>query len=73
MRYRVVRELPHLSLPKVTILNGRLLRPVPPGSGQDKDSRWINVHKDALEEGRMRATQLAWVRHTLKFAFSSAT
>ena len=55
----MVRELPHLHpLPKVTILNGRLLRPVPPGSGKDKDSRWVNVHEDALDEDRIAG----WMR-----------
>ena len=28
---------------KVTFLNGASLQPVPPGSGKDRDSRWIDI------------------------------
>ena len=43
---------------KVTFLNGASLQPVPPGSGKDKDSRWIDIH-----EGELDVEQLAiWVR-----------
>ncbi len=40
---------------KVTFLNGALLQPVPPGSGKDKDSRWVDVHEDELDEVQMAA------------------
>ena len=43
---------------KVTFLNGALLRPVPPGSGKDPDSRWVDVHEGELDEERMAE----WVR-----------
>lgn len=43
---------------KVTFLNGALLRPVPPGSGKDPDSRWVDVHEDELDEEQMAE----WVR-----------
>ena len=43
---------------KVTFFLGRLLRPVPPGAGKDKDSRWIDVY-----EGKLDGEQMAsWVR-----------
>ena len=43
---------------KVTFLNGALLDPVPPGSGKDPDSRWVDIY-----EGEFDAEQLeAWVR-----------
>ena len=39
-------------------LNGASLQPVPPGSGKDKDSRWVDVH-----EGELDAEQMAtWIR-----------
>ena len=38
---------------KVTFLQGRLLRPVPPGSGKDEDSRWCDVHDGGLDEEQM--------------------
>ena len=38
---------------KVTFLNGASLRPVPPGSGKDPDSRWIDIHEGELEEEQM--------------------
>ena len=43
---------------KVTFFQGALLRPVPPGAGKDKDSRWIDIHEDDLDEAQM----VAWVR-----------
>ena len=43
---------------KVTFLNGALLRPVPPGSGKDPDSRWVDVHEGELDEEQMAE----WVR-----------
>ena len=45
---------------KVTFLNGASLRPVPPGSGKDKDSRWVDIHEGELDEERMAA----WVRQS---------
>ena len=38
---------------KVTFLNGALLQPVPPGSGKDKDARWIDVYEGKLDEEQM--------------------
>ena len=43
---------------KVTFLNGASLRPVPPGSGKDKDARWIDIYEDGLDEEQMAT----WVR-----------
>ena len=43
---------------KVTFLNGASLRPVPPGSGKDKDSRWVDVYEGKLDEEQMAE----WVR-----------
>ena len=43
---------------KVTFINGAALRPVPPGSGKDKDARWIDIHEDDLDEAQMAT----WVR-----------
>ena len=43
---------------KVTFLQGALLRPVPPGSGKDPDSRWVDVHEGELDEEQM----VEWVR-----------
>ena len=45
---------------KVTFLNGAELRPVPPGSGKDKDSRWIDIYEGELDEEQMAA----WVRQS---------
>ena len=38
---------------KVTFVNGALLRPVPPGSGKDPDSRWVDIHEGELDEEQM--------------------
>ena len=38
---------------KVTFLNGASLRPVPPGSGKDPDSRWVDIHEGELDEEQM--------------------
>ena len=38
---------------KVTFLNGASLSPVPPGSGKDPDSRWIDVYEGELDEAQM--------------------
>ncbi len=43
---------------KVTFLNGASLRPLPPGSGKDKDSRWVDVYEGKLDEEQMAE----WVR-----------
>ena len=43
---------------KVTFLNGALLRPVPPGAGKDKDSRWVDIYEDNLDVEQM----VEWVR-----------
>ena len=45
---------------KVTFLNGASLRPFPPGSGKDPDSRWIDIHEGELDEEQMAA----WVRQS---------
>ena len=44
---------------KVTFLNGASLCPVPPGSGKDKDSRWIDIYEGELNEEQMAT----WIRH----------
>ena len=38
---------------KVTFLNGASLSPVPPGSGKDKESRWVDIHEGELDEAQM--------------------
>ena len=43
---------------KVTFFQGASLQPPPPGSGKDKDSRWIDIHEDELDEEQLTA----WVR-----------
>ena len=43
---------------KVTFLAGASLRPVPPGSGKDKDSRWIDIYEGELDEDQMAR----WIR-----------
>ena len=43
---------------KVTFLNGALLKPVPPGSGKDPDSRWVDIHEGEFDEAQMTE----WVR-----------
>ena len=45
---------------KVTFLNGASLQPVPPGSGKDKDARWIDIHEGELDEEQMAA----WFRQS---------
>jgi hypothetical protein len=37
---------------KVTFFRGTSLRPAPPG-GTGKDARWIDVHKDELDEAQL--------------------
>ena len=43
---------------KVTFFKGASLRPVPPGSGKDKDARWVDIHEGGLDEAKLAA----WVR-----------
>ena len=43
---------------KVTFFRGASLRPVPPGSGKDKDSRWVDIHEHGFDEAQM----VTWVR-----------
>ena len=45
---------------RVTFLNGALLSPVPPGSGKDEDSRWIDVYEGELDEDQM----VEWIRQS---------
>ena len=43
---------------KVTFFHGASLRPVPPGSGKDRNSRWVDIPEDGLDEAQMAT----WVR-----------
>ena len=43
---------------KVTFLQGASLHPVPPGSGKEKDSRWLDVYEAGFEEERIAE----WIR-----------
>ena len=43
---------------KVTFFRGASLEPVPPGSGKDKDARWIDIYEGELDEEQMAE----WVR-----------
>ena len=43
---------------KVTFFQGALLQPAPPGAGKDKDSRWIDIYEDKLDEEQLTV----WVR-----------
>ena len=43
---------------KVTFFQGALLQPVPPGSGNGKDSRWIDIYGGKLDEGQLAD----WIR-----------
>ena len=43
---------------KVTFFLGRSLSPLPPGSGKDPDSRWVDIHEGGLDEEQMAE----WVR-----------
>ena len=38
---------------KVTFLNGASLQPVPPGSGKDPDSRWVDIYEGELDEAQL--------------------
>ena len=39
---------------RVTFLNGASLSPAPPGSGKDRESRWVDIHEGNLDEAQMR-------------------
>ncbi|MCY3556667.1 MAG: DUF1801 domain-containing protein [Gemmatimonadetes bacterium] len=43
---------------KVTFFQGAALRPVPAGSGKDKDSRWIDIYEGEFDEEQMAN----WIR-----------
>ncbi len=43
---------------KVTFLNGASLRPVPPGSGKDPDSRRVDIYEEEFKEEQMAE----WIR-----------
>ncbi len=43
---------------KVTFFRGASLQPVPPGSGKDKDARWVDIHEGELDVEQMSA----WIR-----------
>ena len=43
---------------KVTFLQGASLDPVPPGSGKDKDARWLDIYEDGFEEAQLAE----WIR-----------
>ena len=47
---------------KVTFFKGLSLDPIPPGGGKDKDSRWIDIHKDDLDEAQVTR----WVQQAAK-------
>ncbi len=43
---------------KVTFFRGVALRPVPPGSGKDPDSRWIDIREGEFDEAQLAT----WIR-----------
>ena len=45
---------------RMTFLNGRLLRPEPPGSGKDKDARWVDIPEGGLDEAQLED----WIRQS---------
>ena len=45
---------------KVTFLNGASLQPVPPGSGKDPDSRWVDIYEGQFDEAQLEN----WVRQS---------
>ena len=45
---------------RVTFMNGASLRPVPPGSGKDRDARWLDVHEGEFDEERLAV----WIRQS---------
>lgn len=44
----------------LTFLNGRSLRPEPPGSGKDEDARWIDIPEGGLDEAQLED----WIRQS---------
>ncbi len=46
---------------KVTFFQGASLQPAPPGAGKDKDSRWIKIHEDELDEEQMET----WIKQAV--------
>ena len=45
---------------KVTFLNGASLTPLPPGSGKDKDARWIDLYEGEFDEEQLAS----WFRQS---------
>ena len=45
---------------RVTFFQDASLQPVPPGAGKDKDSRWIDIYEDGLDEEQL----VTWVRQS---------
>ena len=43
---------------RVTFFPGASLQPVPPGSGKDKDARWVDIYEDGLDEDQLAT----WIR-----------
>ena len=43
---------------KVTFFQGASLQPVPPGVGKDKDSLWIDIYEDGIDEKQL----VEWIR-----------
>ncbi len=43
---------------KVTFFQGRRLSPRPPGSGKDKDARWVDIHEGEFDEEQL----MEWTR-----------
>ena len=43
---------------RVTFFNGVSLSSAPPGSGKDKDARWIDIYEDKLDEEQLTE----WIR-----------
>lgn len=43
---------------KVTFFQGEALCPLPPGSGKDPDSRWVDIYQGGLDEARLAT----WIR-----------
>lgn len=43
---------------KVTFFQGNSLRPLPPGSGKDPNSRWVDIYEDELDTEQLGE----WVR-----------
>ena len=45
---------------RVTFFNGATLRPMPPGSGKDRDARWLDIREGELDEERL----VDWIRQS---------